>query len=40
MLLSIKKYITDYIIKIKTQIVVDTDFYDDDFYLSDMESDD
>ena len=37
MLLSIKNYVIDYFIKIKTRIDVDKDFYDDDFYLIDME---
>lgn len=38
MFLSLKKYIKDYIIKIKTKIDVDNEFYDSDvFYLIDLE---
>lgn len=38
MVINIKKYLKEYIIKFKTKINVDTDFYEDDeFYLIDLE---
>lgn len=38
MLISIKNYIKDYIVKFKTKIEVDTDFYEEfEFHLIDLE---
>lgn len=37
MFLSIKKFIIDYFYNINKKIKVDTDFYESDFYLRDME---
>lgn len=39
-MISLKNYIKSIVIKYKTKINVDTDFYDDVFYVSDMEDDD
>lgn len=40
MILSLKKYLKSYFIKIKTKIETDDDFYDcEEFYLIDLECD-
>lgn len=37
--MSIKKYIIGYFYRLKTKIDVDKDFYEEDFFLIDLESD-
>ncbi len=36
-MLSLKKYIKSIVYKFCTKVDVDTDFYEDDFYLNDLE---
>lgn len=39
MIINLKKYFIGLVYRYKTKVITDFDFYEDYFYLSDMESD-